>query len=308
KADGDMSSGEESDGQGAAREVEAREASRSTKRGPKNQTLKHWYEPVPIITPEKGARWEFRCKYCTVTRTVPRTVRGDKPDFADESPQPYVGNLATHITKAHPNVPLQERNSASTSHAVPNEGDGAPEPKAYVKNGALNPALTANQKGFNRIFAAWIFEDDLPFTTGDDTTVRNALAKIFIDLHATVVQELTAINRWVLDGDETTQLLFLTVQEWELLAKIGALLQVFTKVTKEMSRSCTPTLPYVLPMYEHMFKSLDMYARDEKISPDIRNAAAAGLRKLNEYYSLAKASQVTLLATSMSSHHAVCWC
>ncbi|KAI1797442.1 hypothetical protein LXA43DRAFT_847010, partial [Ganoderma leucocontextum] len=64
-------------------------------------------------------------------------------------------------------------------------------------------------KGFNRIFAAWIFEDDLPFTTGEssglarlfqylkvhfllpsDTTVRNALAKIFIDLHGTVVREL----------------------------------------------------------------------------------------------------------------------
>ncbi|KAI1797443.1 hypothetical protein LXA43DRAFT_877707 [Ganoderma leucocontextum] len=108
-----------------------------------------------------------------------------------------------------------------------------------------------------------------------------------------------AINRWVLDGDETTQLLFLTVQEWELLAKIGSLLEVFTKVTKEMSRSRTPTLPYVLPMYERMFKSLDAYARDVKISPDIRNAAAAGLRKLKEYYNLAKASQFTLLATML---------
>ena len=85
-------------------------------------------------------------------------------------------------------------------------------------------------------------------------------------------------------------------------------LQVFTKVTKEMSRSRTPTLPYVLPMYEHMFKNLDAYARDEKISPDLRNAAAAGLRKLNEYYNLAQASQFTLLATSTLLHCTVHMC
>ncbi|TBU60091.1 hypothetical protein BD310DRAFT_1005804, partial [Dichomitus squalens] len=71
-------------------------------------------------------------------------------------------------------------------------------------------AIVPTLKGFHQLFAAWIFEDDLPFTTGEspgldrlfkylkinfalpsDTTVRNTLARIFIDLHETVVRELT---------------------------------------------------------------------------------------------------------------------
>ncbi|TBU60096.1 hypothetical protein BD310DRAFT_905504 [Dichomitus squalens] len=107
------------------------------------------------------------------------------------------------------------------------------------------------------------------------------------------------INQWVMDSDDATQQLFLTVQEWDMLGKIASLLEVFTKVTKEMSRSGTPTLPYALPMYERMRKCLNDHARDEKVSPDIRNAAAAGLEKLLEYYDLAKASQYTILATML---------
>ena len=76
--------------------------------------------------------------------------------------------------------------------------------------------------------------------------------------------------------------------------------QVFTKVTKEMSRSGTPTLPFVLPMYAQMEKCLTKHAQDEKTTPDIRNAAAAGLIKLQEYYSLAKECHYVVLATGKS--------
>ncbi|KAF8996454.1 hypothetical protein BDQ17DRAFT_1185561, partial [Cyathus striatus] len=64
--------------------------------------------------------------------------------------------------------------------------------------------------GFLRIFAAWILDDDLPWTTGEsnmlsnlfkylkisyalpsDTAVCNELVKIFAELHAKVVEELS---------------------------------------------------------------------------------------------------------------------
>lgn len=79
----------------------------------------------------------------------------------------------------------------------------------YLREGALNPALDPTQKGFYCVFAAWILEDDLAFTTGEseglnrlfkymkvqfklpsDTTVRNTLARIFSGLYDKVKAEL----------------------------------------------------------------------------------------------------------------------
>lgn len=65
-----------------------------------------------------------------------------------------------------------------------------------------------------------------------------------------------------------------------------------------MSRSRTPTLPYVLPMYETMRKSLDDSARDASLEPLVRNAAAAGLEKLEVYYQYARSSHYVIIATS----------
>ena len=81
---------------------------------------------------------------------------------------------------------------------------------SYLKEGALNPAVVADQKGFYRMFAAWILDESLPWTTGEaptlallfrylkvnftlptDTTVRNYLGRIFIELHAKVVKEFS---------------------------------------------------------------------------------------------------------------------
>ena len=66
------------------------------------------------------------------------------------------------------------------------------------------------KRGFLWHFGTWLIEEDLPFTTGEshgikrlfkyldisfqlpsDTTVRNALVKIYLELHAEVVQELS---------------------------------------------------------------------------------------------------------------------
>ena len=80
----------------------------------------------------------------------------------------------------------------------------------FLEKGRLNPKLYPTKKGFLKHFATWLIEEDLPFTTGksygikrlfkyldvtfqlpSDTTVQNALAKIYIELHGEVVRELS---------------------------------------------------------------------------------------------------------------------
>ena len=79
---------------------------------------------------------------------------------------------------------------------------------AYLEQGKLRPEIVATQKGFYRIFAAWILDESLPWTTGEaptlralfdyikvrfqlpsDTTVRNYVARIFIELHGLIDEE-----------------------------------------------------------------------------------------------------------------------
>ena len=80
----------------------------------------------------------------------------------------------------------------------------------YLKDGELNPAVVATQSGFLRLFAAWILDESLPWTTGEapalhllfkylkvnfilptDTTVKNQLVRIFAELHGKVVREFS---------------------------------------------------------------------------------------------------------------------
>ena len=61
----EISSGSESDGQSALRQVEEREAAnKGGKRGPENKSLQHWKDPVPTVDVKQGLRWMFRCRYC----------------------------------------------------------------------------------------------------------------------------------------------------------------------------------------------------------------------------------------------------
>jgi hypothetical protein len=79
----------------------------------------------------------------------------------------------------------------------------------FLIEGKLNPAINSTQGNFLKIFAAWIIEDDLPFTTGEtpgierlfaflrtryhlpsDTSVRNALAEMYIDMYNLIKSEL----------------------------------------------------------------------------------------------------------------------
>lgn len=60
-----------------------------------------------------------------------------------------------------------------------------------------------------------------------------------------------------------------------------------------------PTLPWVLPMYEHMKTALTSAIKAPATHPKIANAACAGLRKLDEYYIKADECQYNKIATSM---------
>lgn len=79
----------------------------------------------------------------------------------------------------------------------------------FLREGKLNPSVDPTQKGFIRVFAAWIIEDDHAWSTGEepglkrlfeymqshfllpsDTTVRNTLYKIYAEMYETVKAEL----------------------------------------------------------------------------------------------------------------------
>ncbi|KAJ7839207.1 hypothetical protein B0H14DRAFT_2512952 [Mycena olivaceomarginata] len=107
-----------------------------------------------------------------------------------------------------------------------------------------------------------------------------------------------AIHRWVIEHDELLPLR-LEEKDWTLLESLGQILQVFTKVTLEMSKSTTPTLPFVIPMYEKMLKHLHATCEDENVL-QLRVAVSAGLEKLNTYYQKARACQFNVIATGKS--------
>jgi hypothetical protein len=112
--------------------------------------------------------------------------------------------LATHVRTKHGNdteIPSSEPGFTREISAKIMEN--------YLRVGKLNPALNPTQIGFNRVFAAWIIEDDLAFTTGEssgiqrlfdymgsrfglpsDTTVRNTLAKLYCEMFETIKSEL----------------------------------------------------------------------------------------------------------------------
>lgn len=60
----EVSEEDSSDGEGALRDATLISASISIgRRGPKSDTLTHFYDPVPTKEPS-GLRWAFKCKYC----------------------------------------------------------------------------------------------------------------------------------------------------------------------------------------------------------------------------------------------------
>ncbi|KAF7340416.1 Dimer-Tnp-hAT domain-containing protein [Mycena venus] len=73
---------------------------------------------------------------------------------------------------------------------------------------------------------------------------------------------------------------------------------IHSQVTLEMSCSGTPTLPFVLPMYETMMTSLQEHAADRSLLRPLQAAAIVGLAKLTVYYEKAKQCQFNVIATT----------
>ncbi|KAF7372567.1 hypothetical protein MVEN_00119300 [Mycena venus] len=114
-----------------------------------------------------------------------------------------------------------------------------------------------------------------------------------------------AIDTWVIEKPEMRPL-SINDDHWELFEALGGLFKMFTQVTEQMSRSGTPTLPWVLPMYEGMLKHLRS-AQDTLKFPCLRTAAAAGLEKLKNYYSKACNCQLNIIATLLHPSLGIAW-
>ncbi|KAJ7770293.1 hypothetical protein DFH07DRAFT_684213, partial [Mycena maculata] len=149
------------------------------KRGPKSQTRDHFLPPAAITT-NGEKRWTFKCRHCDKSVTVKRTVAKTQL-FGDEKPAPPLGNLATHYNHHHQGEPVpsdvtpgQARDVSASSAKI--MGD-------FLVEGKLNPVINTTQGNFLKIFAAWIVEDDLPFTTGETPGIQCLFAFLHTRFH-----------------------------------------------------------------------------------------------------------------------------
>ena len=137
--------------------------------------------------------------------------------FAEELRRPQVNNLTKHTSLQHADKLREAETAGSGPSTMPSEaplthGYTAASAKLmdqWLAEGELNPLVEPTRAGFLCLFAVWILEEDMPWTTGEaprlrdlfnylkiqfmllsDTTVCNTLARIFVDLHAAVVKEL----------------------------------------------------------------------------------------------------------------------
>lgn len=227
----------ESSGEGALNDVEAKDLKKGMRRGPANKAIEYFEDPIPTTEPNGDKRWKFPCGHCDAYvqylflpeygmmliearfRTVERTV-GKEAKFDDEPTLPKLNNLSSHMTKCK---------KARTQKTTDSDDEDRPNSNAakelsleksrelmrgFLRNGELDPNIPATQRGFLRLFAAWILDEDLPWTTGEaptlailfkylkirfvlpsDTTVRNQLGHIFAELHGKVVRELSVSPR-----------------------------------------------------------------------------------------------------------------
>ncbi|CAA7264624.1 unnamed protein product [Cyclocybe aegerita] len=217
-------SGHESDGNSALRRVEEAEQSQKNTghRGPQNQSMIHYHDPVPTKDKSTGKlRWLFSCKFCNShvrsVRTVDRTVKGKDPKWEDEPKLPKMNNLVSHLkeckVKNSPEDSIDSGDEGTSINSKFNLKRSADMIGEYIKEGEKNPQVILTQKGFLHLFSAWILDESLPWTTGEspslaalfkylkitfnlpsDTTVHNQLAHIFHDLHTKVVHEFSEVK------------------------------------------------------------------------------------------------------------------
>ncbi|KAJ3501122.1 hypothetical protein NMY22_g19033 [Coprinellus aureogranulatus] len=106
-----------------------------------------------------------------------------------------------------------------------------------------------------------------------------------------------AIDEWIFRTSEYSDLR-LTGEDWRELEALEALLRPFTEVTKQISSSSYPTIPFVLPLYHNMHAHLKAASLNTKLSIRIRSAVGLGLSKLNKYKGPAEKNYNYITATS----------
>ncbi|KAJ7200427.1 hypothetical protein GGX14DRAFT_372393, partial [Mycena pura] len=289
---------EESDDESALRGVEESERAGGKRRGPENASLQHFRQPVAVIF-EKKKKWEIRCKYCKSVRRVERTI--DHGDFEDEPKMPALNNLAGHTRQCSEKKKADEAGAAADGPppTLPafNTSQAGKIMENFLREGELNPAIVPTAKGFLRLIAAWIIDEDLPWTAGEAPSLA-VLFKIFAELHGKVVRELHAIDSWVCEHREFRTLI-LGPSDWKFLTELGQLLDIFSEVTLQMSHANIPTIPFVLPLYLRMKQVLQAHVLNPSILPQLRTAVLAGMQKLEKYHALARDNQFYRLGTSV---------
>ncbi|SJL11862.1 uncharacterized protein ARMOST_15273 [Armillaria ostoyae] len=176
-------------------------------RGPKNQSRLHFSEPRPVVIDDIR------------DAAIKRTVKGKDIQFdRDETRKPALGNLSTHLRNNHRNIPPPNTGTV-TSAAT---SDGAKIMEEFLRNGELNATHEPTQEGFNKVFAAWCLQMNLPFTLGEsegadrvfryiksrfslpsDMTIRNKLERIHNDLSAHVKEEIRNVKSRIATSTDT---------------------------------------------------------------------------------------------------------
>jgi hypothetical protein len=94
-------------------------------------------------------------------------VGGDDPHFDDEPQLPALNNLASHTKKCPKKAKHDAKTSSEPEETEFNYRQSVEIMANFLKNGKLNPAIVPSQAGFNRMFAAWVFDEGLTWTTGE---------------------------------------------------------------------------------------------------------------------------------------------
>jgi hypothetical protein len=95
----------------------------------------------------------------------------------------------------------------------------------------------------------------------------------------------------------------LSKQKWELLGQLHPLLDRFLVATKKISKSKTPLLHEVIPVFDVLTRALDDYVDDATKFPIVRAAARRGRSMMNKYYSLTDDSIVYRIAMCTCSNY-----
>jgi hypothetical protein len=95
----------------------------------------------------------------------------------------------------------------------------------------------------------------------------------------------------------------LTKAEWDLLAQLHPLLDIFLEATKKISQTNTPLLHEVIPIFDILTHALDDFVGDEDKLPAVRAAARRGHAMLDKYYGITDESIMYRIAMCTLHYH-----